>query len=314
MAQYLQPNVDQYALGGYRFFRMCQKLASPGDIFESTQGAQAFALGPDSDISEVNVAYLDTQVPNYLSKITVTPSRSFQGEITAFNETKLYAPSKNPGRILIWPTEIYDSTFLPPGFNEETDGLVREEPVIDILQYFTPQPGVTSVRADKRYKYESMPFKAGGILCYVLIPYYGRRYCSIAIQNLSRDNDSEPDAVLGKINVQVSGINFRIMDPATATPNYVPLNFLQTLNDNAGEGGAVGNARSMMIGTGYNQQLARVYDVANTDPPDQTTIQYQGGLFDYLLIELGQGAVSPPDITDCALTIVTSDVVGRTGL
>jgi hypothetical protein len=311
---YRQPNVDKYAINGYSFLRLNQKLASPGDIFESPQGAHAFAIGPNSDVSRVNIAYFDEQLPEtYLNKITISPQRSFAELITAFNDTKNYSPSKVPARILIWPAEIFDQTFRPPGFDADNNGLVFEQPEIDIIQAFAPAPGILGARVDKTYYYDTIPFPGEGIISYALVPYYGRRYASIQIQNRSH-NTATPANIAGKLNVTVSGINFRIVDPATAPIGHTPLNTLLTLNDNGGNAGAIINSKSFMIGAGYNSQLLYNYDVANADPPVLTTDTYQGGLFDYLLIEIDQGTDPAPDVTDASLRITVSDVVGRTGL
>jgi len=58
---YPPPNPDQYALNGYKFFRLNTPLISDGDMYESQQGANGFAIGPDSDISKVNIGYFDEQ-------------------------------------------------------------------------------------------------------------------------------------------------------------------------------------------------------------------------------------------------------------
>lgn len=310
---YIQPNVDKYALNGYSFLRLRQKLASPGDIFESPQGGHAFALGPNSDISRVNVAYFDEQVPTtFLNQVTVSPQRSFVELITAFNKTKNYAPSDVPARILIWPAEIFDQTFRPPGFDAVNNGLVYEQPEIDIIQAFAPAPGISGIRVDKDYYYDTLPFPGTGTLCYLLIPYYGRRYASIQIQNRSHAN-ATPTVIAGKLNVSISGINFRIVDPTTAPIGLTPLNTLLTLNDNAGNAGAIINSKSFMLGSGYNSQLLYNYDVVNAGPAVITTDTYEGGLFDYLLMEISQGSVAPVDVTDASVRIVVSDIVGRTG-
>ena len=68
---YPQPNADQYAINGYQYFRLNTLLSSPGDIYESAQSALAIALGPESDISRVAVAYYDDQVPTTFTNQTV---------------------------------------------------------------------------------------------------------------------------------------------------------------------------------------------------------------------------------------------------
>ena len=48
---YPPPNPDNYALNGYKFFRLNTPLTSDGDMYESAQGGQGFAIGPQSDLS-----------------------------------------------------------------------------------------------------------------------------------------------------------------------------------------------------------------------------------------------------------------------
>ncbi len=306
---YSNPSADSYVTSNYNFFRLKQSLSSAGDIFEVSQGGTSFVLGPDSDISQATVAYWDPDATpswssqaspkaTYMSQFTITPQRPWLNTIPAVNNDAQYSPSKVPGRVLIWPTEIYDGEYLPPGFNASTDGLIREVPVIDIIQSFNGGVPQVPQRSDKTYQYETLPFKSAN-LCYLLIPFYGRRYASLAIQDLGSGGAS-------KLNVQISGVNFRMDDGAP------PLYFLATFNDNAGAGGSVVNARSLIVGSGYNQTL-----LPSTDTPPNLTItnaNFNGGLFDYLLIEIAQGEVVAPPITQAAVRITVSDVPGRTGL
>lgn len=276
---FIQPNTDAYALKGYSFLRLKQLLASAGDIFESQQSAHAFALGPDSDISQVNIAYLDEQVPStFLAQMTLTPHRTFESPIVAFNRTKLYAPSQVPARILIWPAEIYDPNYLPSGFTPNSDQLVFEPPIIDIFQFFSPPSSLSSVRADKTYYYDVLPF--GSDDCYVLVPFYGRRYASIVMHN-------DGDVTCG---VTVSGVNFRISEDP---PSEIPVVSTFTL--------------------GFHESTSRVvtcnYDSRQGQAPPLTNAN--AGLFDYLLLQFNPTApASDEDPVDISLRVVVSDTVG----
>lgn len=156
---YPPPNFDQYALNGYKFARLNTPLISDGDIYESQQGAQGFAIGPDSDISKVNIAYFDDQVPRFMNQVAITPERSFPGFFAARNEVD-YVPSNRPGRILIWSDELYNNTWLPTAF-EVGSRIDFEVPVLDVIQYFAPAAqAMNSGRNDKEYWYDfiSPPF------------------------------------------------------------------------------------------------------------------------------------------------------------
>jgi hypothetical protein len=183
---YPPPNPDQYALNGYKFFRLNTPLISDGDMYESQQGANGFAIGPDSDISKVNIGYFDDQVPRFLNQIAITPERAFPGLILARNEVN-YVPSNRPGRILIWPDELYNPTWNP-NFIDIAGRIDFEVPVLDVVQYFAPAGlAMNAGRSDKEYWYDfiAAPPAAMGVLnaWTIVIPFYGRRYASLTWQN-----------------------------------------------------------------------------------------------------------------------------------
>ena len=205
---YPQPDADKYAINGYQFFRLNTQLTSDGDIYESAQGANGFAIGPDSDISKVNLAYFDDQVPRFLNQIAISPQRPFAGSVLARNETK-YAPSSRPGRILLWPDELYNPNWKPPPALAVDDWRVDfEAPVLDVVEYFSPLgAGQSQYRNDKLYRYQRIPFPGdgggGGVGGFwsIIIPWYGRRYCSFFFANKTGANFTGGD---------ISGLNYTI--------------------------------------------------------------------------------------------------------
>jgi len=201
---YPQPNADAYATGGYGFFRLSTRLSSPGDIYESPQGAHAFAIGPDSDISKVDIAYFDDQVPMFLNQLSVGPGRSFAGSVAARNDAS-YAPVNRPGRTLMWSDDLFNSQFRPPGFDANDDTYNIIVPQLDVIQYFSDLPGVVPARNDKSYLIQNVSAALGGHPTYFMIPYYGRRYGMIGITNRAAD----------PLNWGIFGVNFAI-SPAGA--------------------------------------------------------------------------------------------------
>lgn len=184
---YPPPNPDQYALNGYKFFRLNTPLISDGDMYESQQGAQGFAIGPDSDISKVNIAYFDDQVPRFLNQVAITPERAFPGFIAARNEVN-YVPSNRPGRTLIWSDELYNPTW-DPSFIDTEGRIDFEVPVMDVVQYFAPSAqAMNQGRNDKEYWYDFIaapPPPLGTPNAWtVVLPWYGRRYFSLTWQNM----------------------------------------------------------------------------------------------------------------------------------
>lgn len=214
---YPQPSADQYVTDGYSFFRLKTPLVSAGDMYESTQGGYAIAIGPQSDIASVSVAYYDTQaialqgVETFLTTALVTPENAFVGKVDSHSEQSiLYMPAKRPGRILIWPNDLYDPNYRPSGFNPVQDHLILEVPLLDVVQYFSPQASVSSTRADKTFFYQSLPFGLDDV--YVLVPCYGRNYmfCEFDLGAGSG----------GDIDYSISGLSFNV---STTGPSITTL-------------------------------------------------------------------------------------------
>lgn len=181
---YRNPNAEAYVTGNFEFARFRQYLASAGDIFESAEGCRAIGLGPDSDISRVVVGYYDPQVPgSSMGLATLTPGRSFAVPISAIPISGAYQPSGQSGKILLWSEDKYDADFRPSG--NVNDKFVYEPPLIDIIQYFADPPeSIEGMRADKEYYYQFLQGPvAVGRRVDVAIPFYGRRYAYIRIEN-----------------------------------------------------------------------------------------------------------------------------------
>lgn len=200
---YPQPNANKYALNGQSFFRLHTALATDGDIYQSEQGAHAFAVGPESDIARVNVAYYDEQQDRFMDQVVISPDRPFIGAIGAYND-KGYAPSSVPGRTLMWPDELYNTNWRPTNWEVAAVRVDFIAPVIDIVQYFSPGPITNGQRNDKVYHYERLPLN-GAEFYYLVVPWYGRRFASVKLYNDSGGNFS---------GWAISGLNYReVIDP-----------------------------------------------------------------------------------------------------
>lgn len=180
---YPQPSSNDYAIKGVQFFRLLTELASPGDIYESEQSSHALALGPDSDVANVNVAYFDAQVDTFVTLTQIGPPRSFTGRIDARN-SDTYAPTQRPGRILIWPSDLYDPTFLPTNFEVGQDSLTFVTPVLDVIQYFKPQSSLVPGRNDKTFRFTEIEL-TDLRNAFIIVPFWGRKYASCRILNNS---------------------------------------------------------------------------------------------------------------------------------
>lgn len=182
---YPQPDPNQYAIGGQKFWRLNTPLISDGDIYESEQGASGFAIGPDSDISKVNIAYFDDQVSGLMNQFAISPQRPFPGTLYARNDA-VYVPSNRPGRFLLWPDELYNVNWRPTDFDESTMRIDFESVVLDVVQYFNPVGALGQSRNNKQYHYPQVPWPiAAGGTWMLVVPFYGRRYASVLFASVS---------------------------------------------------------------------------------------------------------------------------------
>lgn len=216
---YPQISADVSLLQGLPFFRLNEAIVSPGDIYESTQGAQAFALGPDSDISQVVIVYYDpTLGPTFMNRLTLGPDRSLASLIAADN-LSVYQPvinsadpqNQRPGRILIYPAEIFDPTFRPQNA-AGADTVAFIQPHLDVIQFFKNPGALSSRRTDRVFFFPLLPAppNAGANVAYMVVPYYGRKYAHISA--LGEAGEPTTLTVIG-INYQpatnnVSGLAF----------------------------------------------------------------------------------------------------------
>ena len=204
-----QPQASTYAANNYKFFRLNTPLSSPGDIYESDQGGHAFCVGPDSDIANVNMAYFDDQVEDtFMQFATISPTRSFVGELFARNESK-FAPAHRPGRIMFWADDIYDPNFRPTSF-ATGDSIEFIAPQLDIIEYFAPLSSLVPPRRDKEFPFQNFVVPAGHKL-YLVVPYYGRKYCYI---NFTNRNNTQLNTF------GITAVNYAITQDDSAHPYH----------------------------------------------------------------------------------------------
>lgn len=204
---YPQPSATDYATHRYGFFRLNATLSSPGDIYEAAQSANAFAIGPDSDIANAVAVYIDdyADTTTLMQQIAFSANRAVVGSIYEREDVR-YMPADRSGRILLYCNDIFDPNFRPDTFDPDNDTIEIVTPVLDIMQYFAPQPSLGPARVDRRYYFQDYQVFAGAQ--WLVLPFYGRRYGSIRFKNTST----------GAAAISVYGVNYGI------TPHFgVPL-------------------------------------------------------------------------------------------
>jgi len=202
-----QPDSAKYVTSGSDFFRLRTPLSSPGDMYESLVSGLAMSLGPESDIANVNVAYFDAQAPNFMQFTQISQARCFTGRLDANNPSK-YSPSQRPGRVLIWPDDLYDPNYRPRSFSALTDAIQFISPVLDVVQYFSDPGTLTPSRIDKEYQFQN--YILTGTL-YIVVPYYGRKFCYV---NFTNRNSVQPNTF------GILGVNYAITNNASPNPYH----------------------------------------------------------------------------------------------
>lgn len=186
---------------GLPFWRLFTTITNSGDIFRSEVSGSGFVIGPNSDLSSVQIQYFDQQSPNGSNIIEVSTDKPHIGRLDALNAQKYN--SGNPGLLYIFLNQLIPQTgvYQPVGF-VTGDNLVLEPIYLDFIQYFSPQDEYENKRTDKVFFYPTVNIPALGgqpiRSAWFVLPYYGRRYASIMF-----------NANSGNINyvISASGVN-----------------------------------------------------------------------------------------------------------
>lgn len=237
---YPQPSSVAYVTGNFEFFRLLTPLTSPGDIYESEVSAHAFALGPDSDVANVVITYFDGQIPTFLNQVTIGPRRSMTGRIDARGDAR-YAPANRSGRIFLYPADLFDPSFVPSGFVPDTQTITFVTPVLDVLEYFAPQPSLVPKRNDKTYRFEGIP--NDGASGWIIFPYWGRKSATLRFMNFTS----------GDVTTELRGVNYFINDGTSGSERTLL----------SGVPVATGDARDIVLTSNANTVAALPITVAN---------------------------------------------------
>src|SRR5271154_733772 len=96
-----QPDISA-VIRSQQFYRLKEAVESPGSIYEIDESALAIYIGPDSDISEVQVTYFNPDEPLGLETATVSVNGPFVGRLDALLKTTIPSTGQ-PARILLSP-------------------------------------------------------------------------------------------------------------------------------------------------------------------------------------------------------------------
>ncbi len=175
----------QAVLRSQEFFRLKRVIQGPGDIFELNESAKTIYLGPQSDISEVEVTYFNPSEPLGLETAIVSVNGPFVGRLDTLPKTNVPSTGQ-PARILVSPVDIVDPSYTPPGFTPFRQYNVPA--VLDLIVAVKPLDNVPEVRADRTLRFPSVPYDRhlapppdtdGTTL--LIVPIYGRRMTTVTI-------------------------------------------------------------------------------------------------------------------------------------
>jgi hypothetical protein len=249
---YPQPSADSYAVNGSQFFRLLTPLTSPGDIYESQQSALGFALGPLSDVANVVIAYFDRQVRSFINLAAIGPRRSFVGRLDANNSDK-YAPSARPGRLFMFPADLFDPSFQPAGFLPDEQTITFVPPMLDVIQYFSPQQSLVPKRNDKEYRFEGIP--NNGASGWIILPFWGRKSATIRFTNQNATG----------LQTALRGVNYFINDGTAGVERQLLSSAAQ----------APGTGRDVILTSNANVTAANPITITNVGPFDALAVFLQ---------------------------------------
>lgn len=173
----------QAVLRSQEFYRLKQAVVSPGSIYELDESARAIYIGPDSDISEVQVTYYNPDEPLQLATATVSVNGPFIQRLDSLPKT-VVSSTGQPARLLVSPVDLVDNAYAPPGSLAHRRFNVQA--MIDVIFSLREPSEVPAVRADRTLRFPAVPFNRGNSggggndgSTDVLIPIYGRRLATV---------------------------------------------------------------------------------------------------------------------------------------
>lgn len=180
-----QPSSDEAILDSQELFRIRQPVESAGSIYEIDTPTRAVYIGPNSDLSEVRLQYMDKQAgATQIQEADVSVGGPFVGRLDALMATK-FPTTGLFGRILAYPVDIVEPDYeRPTGALATPARRFNVVPQIDLICAVKALPEVPNVRADRTLRFPRVPFNnaAGGAddgSTDIVIPIYGRRMVTV---------------------------------------------------------------------------------------------------------------------------------------
>jgi hypothetical protein len=282
---------SQSVLDGLDFYRLFQGIG-PGDIFEIDESTRAIFVGPDSDINEFRLYYLDRNAPASTQIADISPGVPFLGRLDALMGQQY--PAGPPGRIVLQTTVVLPPLPATPGATgivpDAIPGLPAPDadsifyylpPVIDVFAYTGATPGGIPTTRNPIIHRQAIAVFDNQNPTYLLLPAYGRRLADVRVTRITAFVGAPHD-------VDVAGLLLvpPVPDPPTAT------GITGTLIG-SGVLGVVASDQVHIVGFGSEVR------------PTNTT----DGFYDYLVVAISGDAVDPGDavLPNIVVTVTLAD-------
>jgi hypothetical protein len=181
-----QEGSPEQVLENQDFFRLFERVESPGDIWEIDSSTKAIYVGPDSDLAEIALRYFNRQSSSTtkMTSATVAVNGPFVGRLDSLLATR-YPVTNQQARILVTPVDIVDPDYERPTGPTLVPARRWNAPInVDLICALKPLPSIPEVRADRTYRLPRVPFnnedgEEDDGSTDIVIPIYGRRMVTV---------------------------------------------------------------------------------------------------------------------------------------
>lgn len=179
------------------FWRLQTDVLHHGEVYEIDTSAKVFAIGPESDVPRVQLAYFDPQQQGQVSLATVSIEQPFIGRLDALlGET--FPAGRVPGQILATPDILLNPNHRSRGITTINESWIL--PRFDLLGYIREPNHLPTKRSDFVHRgnlWVREPDSGGTAEHTILVPWYGRRFFEITFQAFDPQQPTENVEILG---------------------------------------------------------------------------------------------------------------------
>lgn len=168
-----------------------------GDRYSLDGASLALALGPDSDLSNIVVEYLDPQKGQVPQKLNIAAGAAFMGRLDARLDESFKTGPNDIGRIMVYSNDVVFDAAAFSGIGDiETLDVIK--PIFDIVAYTKEVNQVPIKRAPKRYS-RNIVLGPGSVTYRLYVPTFGRKRVTVTT-SLDVGAGLTPEISIGGLN------------------------------------------------------------------------------------------------------------------